>query len=83
MQERKGGIQDFNARIAQLNSQTVELVEERTAISGKGECQVAMPMAADDDGHRNMLPWFLVVTVRITHVAVVTVAIEVTMTTNF
>ena len=33
----KGGIQDYNAHIAQLNSEMAELVEERAAISGKGE----------------------------------------------
>ena len=33
----KGDIPDYNARIAQLNSEMAELVEERAAISGKGE----------------------------------------------
>ena len=33
----KGFIQEDNASIAQLNSEMVELVEERAAISGKGE----------------------------------------------
>ena len=33
----KGYIQDLNADIAQLNSEMAELVEERAAISGKGE----------------------------------------------
>ena len=33
----KGGIQDLNARIARHNSEMAELVEERAAISGKGE----------------------------------------------
>ena len=33
----KGDIQDYNAHIAQLNSEIAELVEERAAISGKGE----------------------------------------------
>ena len=33
----KGYIQEDNAHIAQLNSEMAELVEERAAISGKGE----------------------------------------------
>ena len=33
----KGNIQDSNAHIAQLNSEMAELMEERAAISGKGE----------------------------------------------
>ena len=33
----KGFIQDCNALIARLNSEMAELVEERAAISGKGE----------------------------------------------
>ena len=33
----KGYIQDNNAHIAQLNSEMAELVEERAAISCKGE----------------------------------------------
>ena len=33
----KGYIQDYNAGIAQLNSEMAELMEERAAISGKGE----------------------------------------------
>ena len=37
VQMGKGLIQDNNARIAQLNSEMAELVEERAAISGKGE----------------------------------------------
>ena len=37
MQVGKGDIQDYNADIAQLNSEMAELVEERAAISGKGE----------------------------------------------
>ena len=37
VQEGKGYIQHYNARIAQLNSEMAELMEERAAISGKGE----------------------------------------------
>ena len=37
VQALKGGIQDHNADIARLNSEMAELVEERAAISGKGE----------------------------------------------
>ena len=37
VQERKGVIQEDNAHMAQLNSEMAELVEERAAISGKGE----------------------------------------------
>ena len=37
VQELKGAIQDSNASIAQHNSEMVELMEERAAISGKGE----------------------------------------------
>ena len=37
VQECKGLNQDSNAHIAQLNSEMAELVEERAAISGKGE----------------------------------------------
>ena len=37
VQVGKGFIQDYNARIALLNSEMAELVEERAAISGKGE----------------------------------------------
>ena len=37
VQEWKGNIQDINARIAQHNSEMAELMEERAAISGKGE----------------------------------------------
>ena len=33
----KGNIQDWNAGIAQHNSEMAELMEERAAISGKGE----------------------------------------------
>ena len=33
----KGFIQDHNASIAQLNSEMAELMEERAAISSKGE----------------------------------------------
>ena len=33
----KGFIQEDNAHMAQLNSEMAELVEERAAISGKGE----------------------------------------------
>ena len=37
VQAGKGDIQDYNARIARLNSEMAELMEERAAISGKGE----------------------------------------------
>ena len=37
VQEGKGYIQDCNALIAQHNSEMAELMEERAAISGKGE----------------------------------------------
>ena len=37
VQVLKGNIQVYNAHIAQLNSEMAELVEERAAISGKGE----------------------------------------------
>ena len=37
VQVLKGNIQHYNAHIAQLNSEMAELMEERAAISGKGE----------------------------------------------
>ena len=42
-----------------------------------------MPMTADDGCHRNLLLWLHVIAVFTTPVAVVTVAVDVTMATTF
>ena len=57
VQTCKGIIQDHNARIAQLNSEMVELMEERAAISGKGEPPGCHANGTDGGCHRIMLLW--------------------------